>query len=194
MPESYGVGFSGLQISRDPAHGATFTNASGISVQDEYYDEQGNRIDPIGGFYVFSSLNYGTANTGNGYVDIESVNGTGIQMKAVAGSTINVQPDGRLEASSGNDPEDLGYDWDNNDSPNFYMGSGVGYITNENPTMRFQVRANGSDKCINAFWFTINTNLPSVPVTLKTTEVHYHYDTPSTFSLLYFRLLVNNNL
>lgn len=177
LPESYGVGFSGLQISKDPAHGATFTNASGISVQDEYYDEQGNRIDPIGGFYVFSSLNYGTANTGNGYVDIESVNGTGIQMKAVAGSTINVQPDGRLEASSGNGPEDLGYDWDNNDSPNFYMGSGVGYITNENPTMRFQVRANGSDKCINAFWFTINTNLPSVPVTLKTTEVHYHYDT-----------------
>ena len=28
----------------------------------------------------------------------------------------------------------------------------------------------------------------------KTSSVHYHYDTPSTFSLLYFRLLVNNNL
>ena len=33
-----------------------------------------------------------------------------------------------------------------------------------------------------------------IPPVRKTSSVNYHYDTPSTFSLLYFRLLVNNNL
>ena len=155
-----------------------FFNASGVSVMDKYFDEEGNEINPIGGFYVFSSLNYSKANMNHGYVDIESVNGTGLQMKEVAGSTIDVQSDGRLEASSGNGIEDLGFNWDGESNPKFYMGSGIGYITSSNPVMRFQVRAeNGSDKCINSFWFTINTKLPSAPVKLKTTSTHYHYDT-----------------
>lgn len=153
---------------------------------DKYFDEEGNEINPIGGFYVFSSLNYSKANMNHGYVDIESVNGTGLQMKEVAGSTIDVQSDGRLEASSGNGIEDLGFNWDGESNPKFYMGSGIGYITSSNPVMRFQVRAeNGSDKCINSFWFTINTKLPSAPVKLKTTSTHYHYDTnySNTFSM-----------
>ena len=162
--------FTNLRISRDPSNGAMYLNASNISVSDRYYDDQGNEIDPTGGFYVFSSLNEDDDG------DNESVSSTGLTMKAVAGSTIDVQSDGRLEASSSNKNGDK-FDWDGMGNPDLYKGSGLGFINAKNPIINFRVAAKNGKDNINALWFTINTILPSAPVTLKTTSTNFHYDT-----------------
>ena len=162
-----------LDINIDPSVGAQYFNSNSVTVQDTYYDIDGNQIDPTGGFYVISSLNHN--NSGN---DIENVSGTGVIAKPIVGSTVSVQSDGSLMASNSNDVIPGGAtgtskDWDEAGGLNFYYGAGLMEIKSSSPTLTFKNVADGSNSN-NSFWFTINTQVPYAPIR---SEVHYHYNT-----------------
>lgn len=175
-----------LSPTADPWYGGNFRNATSVTVSDKFYDSKGNQIDPTGGYYIIGSLNY----TGTG--DHESVKGTNTQPYAIAGSSINVQPDGSLMANRSNEVHlsDNGLketytpgsnNWDGKDSAYsngkyLYYGAGVLRITNSSPALTFTTSADNASDNIGAQWFQLTTDLISTPVQRKTTQTHYHYD------------------
>ncbi|UFK69191.1 GbpC/Spa domain-containing protein [Limosilactobacillus reuteri] len=194
QPNLAGDDSTALLINTDPANGAMYLNALGITVEDHYYDENGNQIDGDGGYYVLSSIN-----NNDGFDNHhEHVKAPNNDMSAIAvhGSSVSVQSDGSLSSNIGNSLQDVHSDgsysdsnntstfnnWDNVSSDYFYFGSGLMQYTSNPGKLRFYTGMSGenSNDDENAFWFTINTILPKVPVN---TEVHYHYNTSQAYLL-----------
>lgn len=169
-----GDGATALEINRNPSVGAMYLNASGVTVQDQYYDDENNLINPVGGYYVISSLNHFKGDS-----DVEKASGSGVDAVALVGSSVSIQDDGSLMATVENEdtlpgakPTNTSKDWDDANNPNFYFGAGLMHITSQTPSLRFE---NVADPSISngGFWFTINTQIPYAPVR---SEIHYHYN------------------
>lgn len=169
-----------LQINNDPSAGAMYCGANSLSVADQYFDENGNMINPTGGYYVVSSLNHTDIN-------VEEAGGTGVTPIPVLGSSISVLSNGNLGARNENvdGPDAPNDSWDNISSPYFYWGCGLMKITSSKPVLTFSTHSTEAGKqSFDSFWFTINTKLPMAPIEKPTASIHYHYDTKSVKILM----------
>lgn len=223
QPFSAIPGKTQLIINSDPTDGFV-TVATSVDVTDVYYDELGNPIsfDPNTAYITVASLNslyyqgdFQDALTGKPY-GTESVRPLSSTDKSysLAGSSVTVHSDGSLYADQTNQDwaknnswKNSGHtgSWDSIGTDTTYYGAGVISLSGTEHKFRFFVQSDGMpSNFINGYqsylqkdtqggnWFTMSTVIPVTPT--PRTSINYHYDTPSTFSLLYFRLLVNNNL
>ena len=193
-----------LGVKNDPSYGFGYYGMGSITTTDVYYDENGNPINVHDGYPAVTSLNslYETngvmSKTGTQY-QVEHVKPLqdGEKAYALAGSSINVHPDGSLYADATNDaagayggaipkgistwPEGKG-DWDRK-GPNEYYGAGIISLSGTQHTLQW-TNSMGKSWLKNGYipvkyvWATMQTILPATPAPQrKTTKVHYHYDT-----------------
>ena len=172
-----------LYVSENPIGGATYVNSNHIEVADAYIDSQGQQIDPTGGYYVISSLN----SNGLSGTKIEKAKGVGVTPVTLVGSAVSAHSDGSLYSELSIDNvvvnPDGSFQTSTNESNNWddlgkyaYFGSGLFKITSPNPVLTFYVDS-PNHKNRNAFWFALQTRMPSAPLDKPTTSVNYHFTT-----------------
>lgn len=185
----------GLIIFSDPTDGFGYLNTTGANVNYKFYNQANQQIDFKNNtaWLAVTSLNSNITNTETAKI----INGG--KAYGLAGSSIKAHDDGSLYADNHNDGPDGTWDfqahdgqsWDNK-GINEYYGAGLISLQNSDFTVRYALLKNQTKESGNGPWVTPTTIIPETPT--PRSQIHYHYDTPSTFSLLYFRLLVNNNL
>lgn len=179
-----------------------FFGSARINLKAQFYDDQGQLIDPTGSLLNFSSLNRGNG-SGVVYVDaIEKVAAFNGEFVPISGSSIKVQPDGGAYASTDNTSTARGskfnvQDWDNESSAKQWYGAIVGRVTNSEISLDMASYRSG---CV---WFALNSDvkaigLPTQPVEPtpptpptepeKPSKVAYHYD------ILYVQSQVEKNV
>ena len=169
-------------------------NLGAYSIETTTVDSGGKALS-LYGSSVTSHGNSLYSNKANSYND------SGIQICGVKpGETGSIDTGFRLNPSAVTNTN-IPQGWDRTGSPLRYYGSGL--ISLEGPALTMTIEAKNTGLPNNAkwrdvMWWNAATLIPQTPGPQKpkpkSSSIHYHYDTPSTFSLLYFRLLVNNNL
>lgn len=202
-----------MWIYDDPTDGFWYMYSTGVTVTDQYFDENGNPVN-LGddAWLAVTSLN----NSGHNDAKTEISSNTHIEKATpisggtaygLLGSSITNNGGSLYSVQNNSDGTGLndGKNWDQANNTNRYYGTGLIKLNGSQNTIRFSTENSDSPTIHPAYrvWATTTTIVPETPgpkykgpkpPQLKTSNVHYHYDTPSTFSLLYFRLLVNNNL
>ena len=177
-----------IWIYDDPADGFWYYFSSGVTVTDQYYDEQGNPISfGNNAWLAISSLNNENRDKNGNPLNnthVERVEALlGAKAFSLRGSSVS-NHDGILYADT-NNTHGSGLnngEWDTRNSPNIYYGSGLMKLSGNSVSLRFSTTFNGFDgRDTWQVWAITSTIIPSTPgpnkPTQKTSSINYHYDT-----------------
>lgn len=172
-----------LIIYSDPTDGFWYNWASGITVTDKYYDEDGNQIDLNNNAYIaVTSLNNETYNHGfkkaMTHKEAVTVNGSSKGL-TLAGSAIS-NHNNTFYADNDTQNFDDG-NWDRRDSNEQYYGSTLILVNGNQLSLRYSVIGGNSDWNPDV-WVTTTTIIPQTPN--PSTTINYHYDTSPIFFIL----------
>lgn len=174
-PEEYNHGNPELTLYSDPTDGFWYNWSGGVTVQDLYYDNNGQPININGNAWLaVTSLNNESSGPTK-HEHIESVealsNGTAYSL---AGSSIQKVGINKLYSPTDNTYTGpiLGDDWDRKDSKEKYYGAGLINISN-GVTLRFYTQRDSGNITPNV-WATTSTIIPMTPT--PRAAIHYHYD------------------
>lgn len=184
-----------IWIYDDPADGFWYYFSSGVTVTDQYYDEQGNPISfGNNAWLAISSLNNENRDKNGNPLNnthVERVEALlGAKAFSLRGSSVS-NHDGILYADT-NNTHGSGLnngEWDTRNSPNIYYGSGLMKLSGNSVSLRFSTTFNGFDgRDTWQVWAITSTIIPSTPgpnkPTQKTSSINYHYDTKSVKILM----------
>ncbi|MBB1062384.1 GbpC/Spa domain-containing protein [Limosilactobacillus fastidiosus] len=178
-----------LWIYDDPTDGFWYYFASGVTVTDQYFDENGNPINLADDAWLaVTSLNNQSdpqhiANN----ADVEQVTPvSGGQSYALLGSSVT-NHNGTLYADKNNSSEPKGShnnsDWWDYKGPNEYYGAGLIKLSGNTTSLRFSTHYDPSftGATSHDVWATTTTILPATPgpekpKVPKTSNAHFHYD------------------
>lgn len=180
LAESPSVGRTHLQWFNNPIDGVQYTG--NVTIHDDYYDENGQKIDIKDHAYItLSSLNntgYG-ANKDNFHVE-KATTPSG-KVYSLIGSTVSVHNDGWAYSDKNNSEAEYSgkaaTDWDNSSSPDFYYGAAVADAADRGGTtvsFMYTVQPSRTPAACQA-WSTVDTVIPQTPN--PRTTIHYHYNT-----------------
>ena len=179
----------GIIIFSDPTDGFGELNTDNITLSNfSFYDSEGNKINLENGtaYLAVTSLNHHSQGL------IETVTGgPGTTAFALAGSSVTLHDGNSLYADHNNEDLAHGGDWDlaahggqswDNKGAYEYYGSGLLSLSGSDFTVSFSTQSTNGNSVVqepgNGPWFTFTTLIPETPTPkLKTTEVHYHYNT-----------------
>ena len=193
-PENNGNPY--IWLYDDPTDGFWYYFASGITVTDQFFDENGNPINLNNDAWLaVTSLNNQGANNKvpANDADVEQVTAlSGGEAYALLGSSVT-NHNGTLYANS-NNTNGTGHntsDWWDHKGDNEYYGSGLIKLSGNSVSLRFSTHYDPSFTGATSYnvWATTTTIIPETPGPRKPepkyTTINYHYDTPSVSLLLY---------
>lgn len=173
----------------DPTDGFWYYYASGITVTDQFFDENGNPINLNNDAWLaVTSLNNQGANNKvpANDADVEQVTAlSGGEAYALLGSSVT-NHNGTLYANS-NNTNGTGHnngDWWDHKGDNEYYGSGLIKLSGNSVSLRFSTHYDPSftGATSHNVWATTTTIIPETPGPEKPKEpkyttINYHYDT-----------------
>ncbi|WP_295730261.1 GbpC/Spa domain-containing protein [uncultured Limosilactobacillus sp.] len=179
-PNLYNNANPALVIYGDPTDGFWYNWSDGVTLRDQFYDEQGNTINMSKNAYVsISSLNNEYRPEYSDDPDNSHVEGvkviSGGRALALAGSSISVHDDNELYSDTNNSQnQPTQYkDWDSRKSPYQFYGSGIVKLNGSDLELRFFTRGNNKDVASNV-WAYYSTIIPQTDNPRDT--IHYHFD------------------
>lgn len=177
-----------IAVCKDPVDGVNLVDD--IKIHDDYYDQNGQKINIQGNAYITaSSLNHGYGDPNH----LEKA--TGNKIYTLIGSTVTAHSDGWLYSDKNNDFKEYGGSWDPSqhngkgwDGNREYEYYGAGVIDaadNGGISIRFHAdhtQTYGDDW---GMWGQMSTIIPATPFNEKKPEpkyssIHYHYDVAQT--------------
>ena len=194
-----------LWIYDDPTDGFWYNFSSGVTVDDQYFDENGNPVN-IGNnaWLAATSLNNSGYNEDNkseisSNTHIEKCTPIdGATAYGMLGSSVTNNNGSLYSVANNSNGSGLndGNNWDNATNPNRYYGTGLIKLNGTHSTLRFET-ANTDSATIHPtyrVWATTTTIVPETPGPKykgpkkpepKSSSIHYHYDTnySNTFSM-----------
>ena len=183
-----------LLVYSDPTDGWWVGNVDGVTITDQYYDDQGNLINFDGNAYL--SANSLNACYWNGQMPLSLTGqkehveyvtpGDGTTSYELVGSSIKKHTGGSLYSNTTNNRVGLygitdksqtswkdDSNWDNQNSSDFYYGSGLLALHGSKISYRSGILFdNNTGQDDN--YFAPSTLIPTTPN--PKTEVHYHYN------------------
>lgn len=186
-----------VQVYSDPTDGFWYHNINSVTVEYEYYDQNGNRIDfsPNTAYLAVGSLNSNIKLAADARREgVEVLNGQAIALLGSAigksGNYLYATPnyddlDNRTVHDDGSSTVADSNNWDNTGKYK-YFGSGLIGLSGNSAKIRFLTYRQGENN--SATWAIVSTVIPSTPGPTppsiekpsapirKTTSTHYHYD------------------
>lgn len=176
-----------LTIYSDPTDGFWYNRLAGVTVEYQFYDENGNLInfDKNNAWLTIASLNH--QNDGHNENTVEKAtldsNGTVNQIK---GSSVTVHNGKTLYADNVNTDKNGNSSWDVTGGPAAYYGAGLFNVNGNNIKITYNTTLeNGSAPTASATWVTLQTTIPTIPSPAgnppvppkkQQASVSYHYD------------------
>lgn len=193
----YNYGKPYIWIYDDPTDGFWYNFSSGVTVDDQYFDENGNPVN-IGNnaWLAVTSLNNSGYNQDNkseisSNIHIEKCTPLdGATAYGMLGSSVTNNNGSLYSVTNNSNGSGLndGNNWDSATSPNRYYGTGLIKLNGTHSILRFET-ANTDSATIHPtyrVWATTTTIVPETPgpkydgpakPARETTSAHYHYDT-----------------
>lgn len=176
-----------LVIYGDPNDGFWYNWSDGVTITDQFFDENGRLIDLSNNAYIsISSLNNSydhrfSKDLNNTHIEgVAAVSGG--KAYALAGSSVKLHNGVLYSPTNNSDIKDGSLNdgrWDSKKSADQYYGSGIIKLNNNDFSIRFETTRNSSD-VTPMVWAYYATVIPETPT--PRSIVRYHYDVLTVYS------------